>query len=509
MMSRVYRRIAGLTTIALLIATGVNANSTYYVSILSGDDIQDGLTWPTAKKTIQNAITAASSGDTVVVSNGVYYLASELVISNAVTLLGVGGPTNTIIDGSNACRCIRIENGEVKIEGFSIRNGFLSGEDDGAGVLSLYGGVLRDCHIYGNVTSNESMFVQNVGGGIYFQGGTIEQCTIYSNSTTSGYGGGGVYLEDSGTVMQCEVYGNYSMGSGGGIRCSGGTVEDCAIYNNSAGWGGGVSVGGDSIFVRCSIHNNSAGAVWLNGWNGGAIRNSLIYSNDDYGVVVKYGTMRDCLIYGNVNAGVRIETEEATVENCTISGNGEGVSVREGNLVTNVFRNLVLYGNFTGSNRKEYVCETNSVFSCDFSCVIPIPSNGIGNIDADPLFADTAQSDFRLRAGSPCIDAGTNLDWMTTAIDMEGHPRIFNGRVDMGADETFVALQDINCTGQVATSWQTVIDARYQLQSSTNLLSTNWNNIGSISTALQWQVSHIDTNSIAPARFYRLLWLRP
>jgi hypothetical protein len=70
----------------LLIATGVNAGTTYHVSVLSGADIQDGVTWPTAKQTIQNAITAASSGDTILVSNGLYYLTSEITVSKGVTL---------------------------------------------------------------------------------------------------------------------------------------------------------------------------------------------------------------------------------------------------------------------------------------------------------------------------------------------------------------------------------------------------------------------------------------
>jgi hypothetical protein len=32
--------------------------------------------------------------------------------------------------------------------------------------------------------------------------------------------------------------------------------------------------------------------------------------------------------------------------------------------------------------------------------------NGGGNINADPLFVDAANGDYRLSAGSPCIDAG-------------------------------------------------------------------------------------------------------
>jgi hypothetical protein len=46
-----------------------------------------------------------------------------------------------------------------------------------------------------------------------------------------------------------------------------------------------------------------------------------------------------------------------------------------------------------------------------------------------------ATGDIRLRAASPCIDAGINADWMDAAEDIFGNPRVFNGRVDIGACE--------------------------------------------------------------------------
>ena len=34
--------------------------------------------------------------------------------------------------------------------------------------------------------------------------------------------------------------------------------------------------------------------------------------------------------------------------------------------------------------------------------------DGTDNIEADPLFVDMAAGDFRLQAGSPCMDTGNN-----------------------------------------------------------------------------------------------------
>jgi hypothetical protein len=39
---------------------------------------------------------------------------------------------------------------------------------------------------------------------------------------------------------------------------------------------------------------------------------------------------------------------------------------------------------------------------------------------------------------SPCVNTGSNQDWMTNAVDLEGNARILNNIVDMGAYETLL-----------------------------------------------------------------------
>jgi hypothetical protein len=70
--------------------------------------------------------------------------------------------------------------------------------------------------------------------------------------------------------------------------------------------------------------------------------------------------------------------------------------------------------------------------------------DGPGNIDADPMFVDPANGDFRLSLGSPCIDAGHNwgvapdladldADGDTaelTPVDLDGNPRFVHAPVD-------------------------------------------------------------------------------
>src|SRR4029453_15113457 len=58
--------------------------------------------------------------------------------------------------------------------------------------------------------------------------------------------------------------------------------------------------------------------------------------------------------------------------------------------------------------------------------------NGAGNINADPLFASA--TDYHPLAGSPLADTGDPSPSSDT-LDLDGNPRVVNGRRDIGAYE--------------------------------------------------------------------------
>ena len=62
---------------------------------------------------------------------------------------------------------------------------------------------------------------------------------------------------------------------------------------------------------------------------------------------------------------------------------------------------------------------------------------GDGNIDEDPLFVGGNPLSYELTPHSPCIDAGTpdTTGLHLPATDLAGNPRIYNGRIDIGAYE--------------------------------------------------------------------------
>jgi hypothetical protein len=268
---------------------------------------------------------------------------------------------------------------------------------------------VRDC-----IVSNNSVTWATVcaGVGLWCASGTVEGCAVVGNQAT-GIGGEcagvGAYCGPGGTVRNSVVSGNgvpsCSVGRGGGICCEGGVVRECVVSGNSVraadmfgGWGGGV---------YCS--------------NGGIVRNCLI-SGNWVDAVVAPGGGGGCHVYGS-----------GAVQNCTIAYNavvgavaGVGGAHYEAG---GTLENSIVYFN-TPDNCGSSGSPAPAVTNC---CTVPdFVAPGVTNA---PCFVNPPAGDYRLRADSACINAGTNRPWMTGATDLGGVARIAAGRVDIGAYE--------------------------------------------------------------------------
>ena len=365
----------------------------YYVSH-NGTHVYPYESWGTAATNIQAAVNAASDrlsvGATVLVTNGMYYLSSRIVVTNSVNVKSVNGAAVTHINGNGADGCFLISDGTT-IDGFTITNGYTlnyaTWESDGAGVYCDGGGIIKNCTIIGN----EAM---GAGGGVRcYYGGTVMNCSIVGNDARKF--GGGVNCNYGGSVSNCIIMGNTSLdftdGKGGGIYCwDAGDVSLCTISGNSAGdVGGGIYIRNTTV-NNCAIFGNSAG-------KGGGVYSYTL----------------------------------GLVNNCTISGNeatymGGGIYCNAG-----IVHNSIAYFNNSPDGANYY--NGSSSIEYEYCCLTPDPG-GTGNITVDPEFVDKNSANYRLSSSSPCINAGTNI-YAVGSIDLDGLPRITDGTVDMGAYE--------------------------------------------------------------------------
>lgn len=190
---------------------------TFYVSP-DGDDAADARTWDTAVRTLQVAIDRTTTGDRVLVADGVY--APVSTSDKQIQVISENGHTKAIIDGGGTNRCVYAGDGgsytRTAFHGFTIRNG-RANNGYGAGAR---GGTFYNCVFQNNVQTGSSY----AGGAT--SGSNLNNCLLVGNSA---YNGGGA---NSGTLVNCTIVGNTASYRGGGVY--NGTVRNSIVWDNTS-----------------------------------------------------------------------------------------------------------------------------------------------------------------------------------------------------------------------------------------------------------------------------------
>ena len=230
-----------------------------------------GSTWGTAFQDIQSAIDAATAGDTVLVTDGVYATGARIVygaVSNRVALCkplnlqSVNGPGATIIQGGTATRCVYLTNGAT-LSGFTLTGGITL---DSGPLTDVSGGGLY-CESATALVSNCVMTsnTADIGGGV--SGGTLNNCMLNNNSAGSSGGA------DSGTLNDCVLTANAANDGGGAGNCA---LNNCALIANAALLnGGGAEI---CALNNCTLAGNSACGAG-GGVDGSTLNNCIAYHN--------------------------------------------------------------------------------------------------------------------------------------------------------------------------------------------------------------------------------------
>jgi hypothetical protein len=444
--------------------------------------------WLMAAHSIQEAINTAVAGDTVLVTNGVYAtggravsgsLTNRVAIDKAITVQSVAGPAVTVIvgaaapgggNGDGAVRCAYVGTNAV-LSGFTLTNGHtrasgdLTTERNGGGIWCADSGVVTNCVLTSNSASA-------YGGGA--KGGTLYQCTLGGNSAL---GGGGAY---SNILHYCTLIGNLTTDSNGG-GASESALYHCTLSGNvSDDYGGGAY---RCTLYQCTILGNSARS-----WGGGAAA----------------GLLYNCLVEGN-SAETGGGAFASALYQCTVVGNSAMDS--GGGIIGSTLYNCIVLDNnmLMGIGGANY---TGGEFIYH-SCTTPLPTNGTGNITNEPAFVNAQTGDYRLRYGSPCIDAGTNLSALITN-DLAGNPRPLDGDADgvagfdMGAYEYNPQTADSNGDG-IPDGWC----LRYGLSPTADNVATNNPDGDSFNTFEEWVADTDPTNALSCFRIESVVFGPP
>ena len=319
------------------------------------------------------------NGDSIVFRPG-FYPGNHDLLGKDVLITSTHGPIITILIGITTQQSvISIDRG--RLDGLGIQNGT---GFSGGGVWAGGTAVVANCFIKNNLavedpTANMQIYPSGHGGGVFITDtALVTDCKIVNNRARRG--GGGVALDKFAMLQNSIVFANSNLSaplseppySGGGVFISdhsfGVVVRNCRFTRNrTLGIGGGVCVDGNTTIGNCIFNYNIArvggGGFALAAGNSIDLVNCTFYrnsasQNDHYSIIS----------FGDLN-----------ILNCIIS---------RGILVDRV-------------NNKFY--SINSTYSLIQEVTVV---GGTGNIVANPLFVDPENSDFRLEAESPAINAG-------------------------------------------------------------------------------------------------------
>jgi len=451
------------------------------------------------RQAIADANSAPGPDTIRITAHGTVHLASTLLINDEVTLLGpgaelfavdgggamgvfrirnertVGGdvivlpvPANLAdltVQNGNATRGGGIQNiGGLTLTNVNLLHNHASeigGGADVGGPVTLIGGLFADNRAQGNggglyahntLNLTGTQFISNNGGdaggaALVLEGAQIDGGRFENNHCTgSRCIGGGLVVILKMIMTDTQFVGNTATEAGGGVFFEGGAAHITGsrfVGNTASHDGGGAYIGlGGAIdtltnprqdIIDTQYIGNRAqrgGGLFIDGFvdamhrGVGFVENALFARNRaPAGAAIAlgdagFGGSYD-ILHATIDSGVPV-TETAIF----VAGGSASV------------RNTILANYSIGIQRLagNVADDANLFFQTDTPTVGGVAS-GVVYPQGDPHFADAAQNDYHLGAGSAAIDKALEQPAHPVAEDFEGEARPFGPQSDIGFDE--------------------------------------------------------------------------
>lgn len=376
---------------------------------------------PKDQPTIQAGINAANNGDTVLVAPG-KYVENINFNGKAITVTSAKGPKVTVIDG-NAVEPVVLfisnEGTNSILNGFTVENGAGGNYSAGGGISISQASPKLTNNVIENNTALD-------GGGV----GVIEGSPVIAGNVIDGNSaqfGGGISVggNSNAQILHNRISNNGSSFGGGGSELNGAAnvlIEDNKILGNIAGIQGGgfwIVNEADEVIVQNLIANN---------W---ATSGSQVYS------AVPQSSVGFRLINNTIVSATPASTFRTTPDAAIFADGFNSNVLIVNNIIFAPFDGAALLCNQTYNDGPPIV-EYNDAFntlgvSYGDSCAGMDGTQG--NISGNPEFVNRGKIEYELRLSSPAINAGTTSAPDLPKKDLAGHPRIVNGKIDMGAYE--------------------------------------------------------------------------
>jgi hypothetical protein len=224
----------------------------------------------TAFATIQAAINAAAAtGDTIQVAAGTY--SGLISLNKSVDLLGAnaGIDPNTMARGAESIidhdgfYAIQPTADDATIDGFSF-------EGNGGRVIDSYAGA-DNLTIANNIFNNTN--IPGSQGGIQLQSGSFDDLTVEQNLFQFTGDGDALLVGGGGSFERMHIVGNHFAGTTGGIFQNGGTINDAVVEQNEFTGGVGMNMG-DAGNIQ--IRENTFDGTFYTGFQVGTIDGEIV-----------------------------------------------------------------------------------------------------------------------------------------------------------------------------------------------------------------------------------------